>query len=67
MNRMIDAAVRCVKCNAKMGECDCWELGGWYDHVVGIQGREAPLAEFLHGLGITLKDCTMALSRKATP
>lgn len=21
---MIDSVVRCVKCNAKMGECDCW-------------------------------------------
>jgi hypothetical protein len=24
INSMVDAVVRCVKCGAKMGLCDCW-------------------------------------------
>jgi len=24
ISRMIDSVMRCVKCDAKMGECDCW-------------------------------------------
>jgi len=24
ISRMIDSIVRCLKCGAKMGECDCW-------------------------------------------
>lgn len=25
INTLIDATMRCVKCNAPMGHCDCWE------------------------------------------
>ena len=25
IDTMIDSVVRCVKCGAKVGECDCWE------------------------------------------
>lgn len=25
MDKLIDSVVRCTKCNAKLGECNCWE------------------------------------------
>jgi len=24
IEKLIDTHMRCLKCNAKMGECDCW-------------------------------------------
>ena len=37
------------------------DISGWYDTMVGIEGDRIPLADFLNGLGITLKDCEKAL------
>ena len=25
INKLIDDCVRCVKCGAKLGQCDCWD------------------------------------------
>jgi len=32
INRMVDAVMRCVKCDAPMGTCDCWTRCscGWF-------------------------------------
>jgi len=37
------------------------QIGGWYDSIVGIEGGEVALGEFLRGLGITAQDCAKAL------
>lgn len=35
-------------------------ISGWYDSVVGIEGKEYTLAEFFQKLGISKKDCNKA-------
>ncbi len=37
-------------------------LSGWYDTFVAMGGDEISLGGFLHGLGITLKDCERGLN-----
>ena len=41
-------------------------ISGWFDHMVGVEGGEIPLSEFLTGLGITLKDCVKAMNKEAS-
>lgn len=36
-------------------------LGGWFDHIAGIQSEGMSLGEFLRRLGVTLKDCEREL------
>ena len=40
-------------------------VGGWYDSMVGIEGEEMPLREFLDRIGISEKDCKRAFSKPA--
>jgi len=37
------------------------DISGFYDSIVGIQGTEIPLKDFLQQLGITLADCKKSL------
>ena len=37
------------------------DIGGWYDGMVGIEGRSLSLSEFFRELGITEKDIRKAL------
>lgn len=41
-------------------------LGGWYDHFVGIEGITMPLGEFLTRLGITERHVRTALKKVAS-
>ena len=40
------------------------DIGGWYDSMVGIEGRSMFLFEFFNELGITQLDCKRAFGDK---
>ncbi len=40
------------------------DIGGWYDSMVGIEGKSFSLREFFDALGITEKDCRKAFEQK---
>jgi len=42
------------------------EIHGWFDNIVGIEGRSFTLAEFFRELGITEKDIKKALREVAS-
>jgi len=39
-------------------------IGGWYDSMVGIGGKNFSLREFFDALGITEKDCLKTFKEK---
>ena len=38
-------------------------ISGYYDSMIGIEGAEMSLGEFLKALGISLKDCEKELEK----